>query len=307
MQNHGSGALGEGSWEDTVVRGRNHRTDLGAEAISGVCGFFAMALRSLTVLACVAAAQGAGFGGMMQGGYGGGKLANLFSGLSGLQAGGYGGFMGGMMEHDHSKHSGMEGGMFGGMFGGMGGGLLSGKKKMKGGTMTGGYGGASEGTGPAATADGDAEEGCTTVVEAASAVDDLSILVEAVTAAGDDVVELLSDPDAELTVFAPTNAAFESTLEELGVSKETLLGNETLLLGLLSYHVVPDVAAKAEDLTDGQELTTLLGPSVPLTVELEGSTVVIEGVGSKAEVVVPDVEACSAVVHVIDNVLIPVS
>jgi len=44
------------------------------------------------------------------------------------------------------------------------------------------------------------------IVEAAVATDRLSTLVEAVTAAG--LVDTLSDPELEATVFAPTNRAF---------------------------------------------------------------------------------------------------
>lgn len=144
------------------------------------------------------------------------------------------------------------------------------------------------------------------IVGAAAGNPDLSILAAAVGAAGPDVVDLLSSPDSVLTVFAPTDAAFTSLLGEIGLTAEELLGNSTLLLGILSYHLVPDVAALSTDLTDGQELVTALGPTVPLTVELEGGNVVIQGVGSDATVVLPDLEVCNSVVHVIDNVLLPV-
>lgn len=150
------------------------------------------------------------------------------------------------------------------------------------------------------------DEECSTVAETAASVEDLSILLEAVSAAGDDVVDLLSDKDAKLTVLAPTNDAFVKLLGTLGVSKEELFANQTLLLGVLSYHVVPDAAVLAADLTDGQVLETLLGPTIPLTVEKSGDSVTLDGVGSSASVVIPDVEACAAIVHVIDNVLLPV-
>lgn len=189
------------------------------------------------------------------------------------------------------------------------------------GFLGGAYGGGAAGTTTTTTTTGDADadevmpmamesegssEECETVVATASSVDDLSLLVEAVTAAGTDVVDLLSDKDSKLTVLAPTNDAFTALLDALSVTKEQLFSNQTLLLGVLSYHVIPGAAVTAAELTDGQELETLLGDTIPLTVKKAGDDVTFEGVGSDASVVIPDVEACAAVVHVIDAVLLPV-
>lgn len=69
-----------------------------------------------------------------------------------------------------------------------------------------------------------------TIVEIAQNNPDLSILVEAVVAAG--LTQTLST--GSLTVFAPTNAAFAALLTELGVT-EALLASKTLLTAVLSY------------------------------------------------------------------------
>lgn len=145
------------------------------------------------------------------------------------------------------------------------------------------------------------------IVGAAAGNPDLSILAQAVGAAGDEVVALLSDPEAVLTVFAPTNEAFAELLDELDLTAEELLSNSTLLLGILSYHLVPDVKALSTDLVNDQELVTALGPTVPLTVNLDGGGVELEAVGNTAEVVQPDIEVCNSAIHVIDNVLLPVA
>ena len=50
------------------------------------------------------------------------------------------------------------------------------------------------------------------VVQIAQSNPDFSVLVEAVQAAG--LVDMLSDPNAHYTVFAPTNAAFMQALQE---------------------------------------------------------------------------------------------
>ena len=72
------------------------------------------------------------------------------------------------------------------------------------------------------------------IVDLAKGNPDLSILVEAVVAAG--LADTLSTDT--VTVFAPTNAAFAALLAELGISKEALLANKALLTQVLSYHVL---------------------------------------------------------------------
>ncbi|MCA9903994.1 MAG: fasciclin domain-containing protein, partial [Anaerolineae bacterium] len=62
------------------------------------------------------------------------------------------------------------------------------------------------------------------VVQAAS--DDpaeFTILLAAVQAADPSILAALSDPSASLTVFAPTDAAFERLLSRLGISASDLL------------------------------------------------------------------------------------
>jgi len=67
---------------------------------------------------------------------------------------------------------------------------------------------------------------------------EFTTLLAAVAAADPAVLELLSDPDAELTVFAPTDAAFAALGEETIAS---VLADVELLTGILQYHVVAGV------------------------------------------------------------------
>ena len=129
-------------------------------------------------------------------------------------------------------------------------------------------------------------------------VPDLSILVDAAVAT--DLVGALSDPTSEFTVFAPTNDAFVSLLGALGLEGLADVPAE-VATEILLYHVVPAVALST-DLTDGMVLPTLGGGE--LTVDLSDG-VVIDGAGSSASVIIPDVVAGSSVVHVIDAVLLP--
>merc|ERR1712113_478330 len=138
------------------------------------------------------------------------------------------------------------------------------------------------------------------IVELAFSTPDLSSLVDAVVAA--DLVPALSDPSTTYTVFAPTNEAFASLLDTLGVETVDDIDTDTLTK-VLKYHVVP-VPALSTDLTDGQVLDTLDVPEM-LTVDLSDSCVKIVGVGSTATVIAPDNLAGNNVVHVIDEVLLP--
>lgn len=131
------------------------------------------------------------------------------------------------------------------------------------------------------------------VVATAQATPDLSTLVAAVTAA--DLVETLQG-EGPFTVFAPTNEAFadiQSTVDTLLMPE-----NKDDLTNVLTYHVVPGTYTAA-DLKDGQELTTVQGEK--LTVSIEGDTVKV----GDATVTQADVETSNGVVHVIDKVLVP--
>lgn len=114
----------------------------------------------------------------------------------------------------------------------------------------------------------------------------------------------LSDPNLVATVFAPSNSAFASYLSSKNLTAAQLLASPALA-SILEFHVVPDVAAKAANLTSGMELKTLLGPN--LTIFLEGSTIIVGGGSNNATVTTPDIVAGKSIVHIIDSVLIPPS
>ncbi|MGB6036334.1 MAG: fasciclin domain-containing protein [Cryomorphaceae bacterium] len=101
---------------------------------------------------------------------------------------------------------------------------------------------------------------------------------------------------AALTVFAPTDAAFNLLPEGL---VETLLLDPTgVLANVLLQHVVGSIEV-SDDLVDGETLTTLLGQEV--TISNDGTTISIDG----AVVSVANIPAINGVVHVLDAVIIP--
>lgn len=102
--------------------------------------------------------------------------------------------------------------------------------------------------------------------------------------------------ETEVTVFAPTDEAFEALDPTL---LEALLADPTgVLAEILLYHVAPGTNLSG-DLSDGQIITTLNGEDI--TVTFDGDMVMI----NDALVTVADLEADNGVVHVIDAVLLP--
>ncbi|NKI31873.1 fasciclin domain-containing protein [Croceivirga thetidis] len=145
------------------------------------------------------------------------------------------------------------------------------------------------------------------IVEIAVETDDLSLLVDALTAANAGLVETLSG-EGPFTVFAPTNQAFIDLLGVLGDDYNSLADFDTqeeldLLVKILTYHVVAGTAAFSTDLSDGMMIPTVNGADV--TVSLDGGVFIQDASDSDAQVVMPDVEASNGVVHVINKVLLP--
>jgi uncharacterized surface protein with fasciclin (FAS1) repeats len=141
------------------------------------------------------------------------------------------------------------------------------------------------------------------IVQLAQATPDLSILVEAVVAAG--LANTLSAP-GNLTVFAPTNAAFSALLTELGVSKAQLLANTSLLTQVLTYHVLGAKVVKA-NIPLGKAIDPILtGSSDVFKIDTVGTNVVInDGRNRKSNIIATDILATNGVVHLIDKVILP--
>ena len=135
----------------------------------------------------------------------------------------------------------------------------------------------------------------TTITDLVVDTDDLSSLEEVVLEAGLD--ETLED-DGPFTVFAPNNGAF-AALDASALDTLRAEGNEGLLTELLQYHVVSGDSLDASDLTDGQEIETVEGGSITVSVDDADGGVSVNGVA----VTGPDVRADNGIVHVIGGVL----
>ncbi len=118
-------------------------------------------------------------------------------------------------------------------------------------------------------------------------------LAEAATRA--DLVEALQ-ADATLTVFAPTDEAFDALLENIG--HESIQDIPVAVLQqILLYHVVPS-KVMSTDISDGN-LTSLQGSDLNLNTR---NGILVNDLSLQAPY---DVEASNGVIHAIDRVLVP--
>ena len=132
------------------------------------------------------------------------------------------------------------------------------------------------------------------IAEIAAGSDDFEILTAAIEAAG--LTEALNNEELSITVFAPTDEAFEALPE--GVLDALLLPeNSDQLAQLLSYHVL-DGELLAADLSSG-DVDSVIG--APITVMVDDGAVMV----NDANVVSADIAASNGVIHVIDSVLLP--
>ncbi len=141
-----------------------------------------------------------------------------------------------------------------------------------------------------------------TILDVAKSVNaqngEFSILIAAINAADPAVAKTLSG-NGQFTVFAPTDAAFISLLDELGLTADQVLGNQALVTQVLLYHVA----------RGNRDSTAVLSSSRIRTLEggflFQSGGVLTDANGRTANIVLPDVKASNGVIHVIDRVVLP--
>merc|ERR1719265_522258 len=151
----------------------------------------------------------------------------------------------------------------------------------------------------AAGARADGHEGCNTTIAEVATEAGLTNLVDAVTLVADDP-ELASEastflqkvtgelPDVDVTAFAPAQEAWDSVPDlPLGLTMATVL----------NMHAVPEL------MDEGEGYTTLAGAAQG-KLTINGDTV--EGPCNTGNVV-GTVDVCGSVVHVVDQVLLPLA
>ncbi|WP_310733628.1 fasciclin domain-containing protein [Rubrivivax albus] len=138
------------------------------------------------------------------------------------------------------------------------------------------------------------------LIEALEVDADLSLLLEAVRAAGLEGTLRGSGP---FTLFAPTNAAFVALLTELGTTKDAVFGDTALLTAVLTTHVL-GAEVRSAGVPVGQAVTTLQGGIVK-PVAVGGGLGLVDGRNRTANVIAADIRCSNGVIHKIDRVLLP--
>ena len=145
----------------------------------------------------------------------------------------------------------------------------------------------------------------TTLWEALQATPSLDTFVQALNAT--DLVELLDDPTANFTIFAPSNDAFDALAESLGATISSILSATDSLTAVLNYHMLENDVYSAEELATLSSVQPRESEPV-LFVLVRGDAIGLVGRGSNARVGVPNaIKGCGFFVHIMDAVLLPMA
>jgi transforming growth factor-beta-induced protein len=140
-----------------------------------------------------------------------------------------------------------------------------------------------------------------TIAEIASeSPENFSTLVAALVCT--ELLGAVSDPEAEITVFAPTNQAFG----ELGLNAGNICSEfeKETLQEILLYHVVGERRPSPSVINGSNKSIEMLsgGYTYP---EGSGSLNIIDATGASVTIAAPDQLASNGIVHVIGGVLLP--
>jgi uncharacterized surface protein with fasciclin (FAS1) repeats len=161
----------------------------------------------------------------------------------------------------------------------------------------------------AACGDGHVTPTPVSIAATAQATPTLSTLVAVAKFASNnnDIIDLISAPGT-LTVFAPSDAAFDALAVELTGSatakaKDLLTdANKPLLRTVLQYHVLTS-KVNAANIPFGKAITS--AQTSIFKIDAGTPPVITDGRNRKANITLTDIEATNGVVHLIDKVILP--
>ena len=152
--------------------------------------------------------------------------------------------------------------------------------------------------------------GTTVTIDKVAETRGFSALLAAATKA--ELGTTLADPAANLTVFAPTDAAFNSLATSLGFANATAMVDAlpaAALRNILTFHVLPGNKPASELTATPQSTQATLysfgGQPTSLTLNTQGGVRITDAALTSANVTGADVAASNGVIHAIDKVLIP--
>ncbi|SHH37135.1 fasciclin domain-containing protein [Winogradskyella jejuensis] len=158
--------------------------------------------------------------------------------------------------------------------------------------------------------------GLPTVVDMALANPEFGSLVASLTTAGQpDFVSILSTANgtspAPFTVFAPTNAAFQTLLDSNMMWNSPADIDSALLTAVLQHHVLAGQNVQSGDLNQSGTTSpeTLQGQTIDITLPGTNGNIadVVDGAGNEAGIRAVDVQTSNGVIHVVNAVLLPAS
>lgn len=139
-----------------------------------------------------------------------------------------------------------------------------------------------------------------TVPEVIARNANLSLMVAAIDAAG--LTGTLANPEAQVTVFAPTNNAINSFLSGVGLTQDEFLRN-ALLDDIVRYHVLERrVPAAVLVEADERSILTALPDNYIFVDFTDNGDLLLNNI---AAVISVDIPAANGVVHVIDEIILP--
>ena len=139
-----------------------------------------------------------------------------------------------------------------------------------------------------------------TIAEIATQNGSFTTLVAALTCT--DLVGAVDDPDAELTVFAPTDDAFGKLSLDAGNICSTFGKND--LTEILLYHVVGE-RRPSPSVIRGKNKEIVMEAGGSISPEGRRSLTLLDNLGREVNIVLPDQLASNGIVHVVDHVLLP--
>ncbi len=152
--------------------------------------------------------------------------------------------------------------------------------------------------------DDDSDTPQQTVLDIAVSNDNFDVLEAAAIKAGTDVTDVLSG-STQITVFAPTDAAFVAYLDVANEAAAITAVNELSeaeVADLLTFHVIAGTKIESSDIADGTTaVTTARATNNKAFVTKSAAGVTI----NNARVTTADVDASNGVIHIIDAVLTP--
>jgi len=148
-----------------------------------------------------------------------------------------------------------------------------------------------------------------TLADVAKANGSFTALLAAAEKAG--LSATLATANANLTVFAPTDAAFTTLSTQLGFANPTAMVTALpadALKNILTYHIVSGTKSAADLKAGGATQPTLYsfgGAATTLALNTSSGVSITDAVLAKATVTIADVAASNGVIHAVDKVLVP--